>query len=317
MIRVLFMGILMIGGLCSLSGKPFKKGFDLENASIPLKDIKDGGPGRDGIPAIDSPNFLTVEEVRYLKADDLVMSVSHEGITRAYPIRILNYHEIVNDTIGSLSFAVTYCPLCGTGMVFNRELEGEVTTFGVSGLLYQSDVLLYDRATESLWSQLLTKAVAGPRIHQRLEWIASEFMTWESWKNRYTDGEVLSDKTGHRRNYRTTPYQGYERTKKVYFPVPLYRDELETKHLVMGIELDGEATAYDLDLFVSGRKYKDKIGGHEILVSYDQESRHAEVKYAKSGELIPHVYAYWFAWQAFHPNTRVMSLKMKSEDQKP
>lgn len=173
----MLLSIFLLIGFSVLSAKPFKKGFDLGNATIPLKDIKDGGLRRDGIPAIDSPEFLGIEEAKYLKEQNLVISVSHHGETRAYPIRILNYHEIVNDTIGDLSFSVTYCPLCGTGMVFNREIEGEVTTLGVSGLLFQSDVLLYDRASESLWSQLQMRSISGSRVGKQLEWLASEFIT--------------------------------------------------------------------------------------------------------------------------------------------
>jgi hypothetical protein len=141
--------ISLIFSICVVTGssKPTRKGFILGNATIPIKDIKDGGPRKDEIPAIDNPSFLSIAEVDYLKAEDQVMSITHDGISRAYPIRILDHHEIVNDKIGDLAFAVTYCPLCGSGMIFNRKIKGEETTFGVSGLLYQSDVLLYDRAT--------------------------------------------------------------------------------------------------------------------------------------------------------------------------
>ena len=309
MFRLLTAGAIFLIGLSFLEGKPFKNGFDLERLGIPLKEIMGGGPRKDGIPAIDNPVFKSVGDTTYLKEDDLIMSVSHKGITRAYPIRILNYHEVVNDSIENLHFAVTYCPLCGTGMVFNREIENEVTTFGVSGLLYQSDVLLYDRASESLWSQMRMKGVSGARLEYALEWIPSEFMTWSAWKNRHPDGEVLSRKTGTRRNYGTTPYKGYELNEGVYFPVPLYRKDLGTKHLVLGIELNGIATAFDLEIFEPGKKYIDKIGERSIHVSYDKESKHARVTYADSGEAIPHVFAYWFAWQAFHPDTRLMGKK--------
>ena len=289
--------------------KPFKKGFDLGNASIPIDEIKDGGPRRDGIPAIDEPVFVSIADVDYLKEDDLVMSMTHQGITRAYPIRILNHHEIVNDQIGELSFAVTYCPLCGTGMVFNRTIEGEVTTFGVSGLLYQSDVLLYDRSSESLWSQLKVQSISGKHVGKSLDWLPSESMTWRSWKTIYPYGEVLSDKTGYRRNYRRTPYQGYEKNDRVYFPVPHYRKDLGIKDLVLGVEVNGEYTAYDLKLFVPGREYRDEFGGRVLKIEYDREARYAKVNDEETGEPIPHVFAYWFAWQAFYPDTRLLRAK--------
>lgn len=309
MVRLLAAVVVFLVGVRLLDGKPFKNGFDLEKLSIPLKDIKGGGPRKDGIPAIDNPDFKSVEETSYLKDEDLIMSVSHNGVTRAYPIRILNHHEVVNDSIGDLHFSVTYCPLCGTGMVFNREIEGEVTTFGVSGLLYQSDVLLYDRSTESLWSQLMMKGISGEWMNHRLEWLASEFMTWSAWKQRHGDGEVLSRKTGARRNYSRNPYQGYEREEGVYFPVPLYRKELGNKDMILGVELDGIPTAYELDLFSPGKKYLDKIGGRSIKVSYNKETKFAQVTDAETGEAIPHVFSFWFAWQGFYPGTRLISSK--------
>ena len=286
-----------------------KKGFDLENATIPIEDIKDGGPPKDGIPAIAEATFLPISQATYLKAGDLVMSVSYAGTTRAYPIRIFNHHEIVNDQIEDLAFSVTYCPLCGTGMVFDRTIEGEITSFGVSGLLYQSDVLLYDRATESLWSQLMLKSISGERVGHSLRWLPSEFMTWSSWKERYPDGEVISDKTGYRRNYKRTPYKGYETSDDVYFPVPFYRKDLGIKDWILGVEINGESTAYDLRLFESGRVYGDAVGGQSIKIQYDPQSRYASVTDAKSGEAVSHVFAFWFAWQAFHPDTRLLSSK--------
>jgi hypothetical protein len=310
----LLLSLILFTGICLVVAKPIKKGFDLENATIPLKDIKDGGPRRDGIPSIDKPAFLSIAAAGYLKDEDLVMSVSHRGTTRAYPIRILNYHEIVNDSIDDLFFSVTYCPLCGTGMVFNREIEGEVTTFGVSGLLYQSDVLLYDRASESLWTQLRMRSVAGSRVGQQLEWLASEFMTWVTWKERYKDGEVFFDKTGQRRNYRTTPYVGYEKTDRVYFPVPHYRDDLGIKHKILGIDVGGTATAYDLDIFIPGKKFVDKVGDRTIHVSFNSQTQHAVVVDVDSGDLIPHVFAFWFAWQAFYPETRLFSFPKTNEE---
>jgi hypothetical protein len=234
MFRVLLIGLIFSVSVVTGSSKPIRKGFDLGNATVPLKEIKDGGPRKDGIPAIDNPAFLKIAEVDYLEDEDAVMSLTHAGVTRAYPIKILDHHEVVNDKIGDLAFAVTYCPLCGSGMVFDRTIDGEETTFGVSGLLYQSDVLLYDRATESLWSQLAAKSVAGARVDQSLRWIPCEFMNWSSWKKCYEDGEVLSTETGHRRNYKRTLYRGYEESDRVYFPVPLYRKELGIKHRVIG-----------------------------------------------------------------------------------
>ena len=155
-------------------------GFDLSNASIPRDDIFRGGPPRDGIPSIDDPRFVASSSVDYLDDGDIVIGFAQGGTARAYPTRILVWHEIVNDEVDGEPIAVTYCPLCGTAMVFRRSVGGRQRTFGVSGLLYQSDVLMYDRESESLWSQLAMRAVAGPAEGTELEWLPSEHMTWKA-----------------------------------------------------------------------------------------------------------------------------------------
>lgn len=130
-----------------------KNGFDLGNSSILVEDIKSGGPPKDGIPAIDHPKFLSASKAS-LSNNDRILGVHENGIAKAYPIAIMNYHEIVNDLFGNKAVVVTYCPLCGSGIAFNAKINDQTLSFGVSGLLYNSDVLLYDRETESLWSQL-------------------------------------------------------------------------------------------------------------------------------------------------------------------
>ena len=142
-----------------------KNGFDVGNSSIPVAEILSGGPPRDGIPSIDDPHFITSDRADFLDPEDRVIGVSRNGEARAYPIAIMNWHEIVNDRIGDESIVVTYCPLCGTGMVF---LAPPGLEFGVSGLLYNSDVLLYDRQSESLWSQIMMQAVSGERLGEKL-----------------------------------------------------------------------------------------------------------------------------------------------------
>ena len=138
-----------------------RNGFYLKNSSIPINEILAGGPSKDGIPAINNPKFITAKAAKFLKPDDRVIGVFYSGVAKAYPIRILNWHEIVNDEIKNIPFVVSFCPLCGTGVVFSSTIKGQKLTFGVSGLLYNSDVLFYDKQSESLWSQLLAKAVTG------------------------------------------------------------------------------------------------------------------------------------------------------------
>ena len=141
--------------------KRWLNGFNLTNLLIPSNEIKHGGPPRDGIPAINQPKYAKADATDFLHDDDYVLGVYQNDIAKAYPIRILNYHEIVNDLFDETAIAITYCPLCGSGVAILADIDGTRFSFGVSGLLYNSDVLLYDRETESLWSQLMGKAVSG------------------------------------------------------------------------------------------------------------------------------------------------------------
>jgi hypothetical protein len=154
-------------------------GFDVSGALIPVGAIERGGPPRDGIPAIDRPQFVSAARAG-LRADDRILGLAFNGVTRAYPVRILNWHEVVNDRFGEVPVAITYCPLCGTGVAFDARLGERVLDFGVSGLLYNSDVLLYDRGTQSLWSQSMQLAVTGPLKGTRLQALSLEHTSWQT-----------------------------------------------------------------------------------------------------------------------------------------
>lgn len=293
-------GLVLQAGLSCFGGEEVLNGFDLEKRSIPLEEIRRGGPPRDGIPSIDDPKFVSPDTVDFLMPGDRLISVTHQGEARAYPIRILDYHEVVNDAIGDFAFVVTYCPLCGTGMVFDRTIGKEPVEFGVSGLLYQSDVLLYDRRTESLWSQIGRKAVAGPLTGFKLTWIAAAQTTWADWRKEHPDGKVLSADTGFRRNYSRAPYQGYEATSQLYFPVPIHNRALENKKWVWGLEVVGEAMAYPENALEDGVEITDTVGGRVVVIRRQGGGVEAV---GEDGEPIPVVRSFWFAWQAFHPET--------------
>ena len=151
---------LCVAAHLTLAG-PIKNGFDLSKVTVPAAEILPGGPPPDGIPAIDHPQFVKPGEVNFLRDDDRVLSVKIDEEVRAYPLRILVWHEIVNDQIGDRPIVVTYCPLAGSGLVFDRQVKGRKLSFRVSGLLYQSDLVMYDRERESLWPQVAMKAVSG------------------------------------------------------------------------------------------------------------------------------------------------------------
>ncbi len=280
-------------------------GFNLANSRVPVDDIRSGGPPRDGIPSIDNPRFVSASDVDYLKEDDAVVSVTIAGETRAYPLRILVWHEIVNDRIGADAFIVTYCPLCATAMVFSREFGKNVLEFGVSGLLYQSDVLMYDRQTESLWSQLGMEAVSGPMVGTALEWMPSEQMTWAQWKQEYPQGRVLYIQTGFQRNYAGTAYASYHESPETIFPVPRHRTELKQKELVAGIIVNGQAKAYPIARLEKQQKFTDLVGGTELSIDYERNAKQVTIQNKLTGEPVPAVQVYWFAWQAFYPDTEL------------
>jgi len=190
---------LLLLVMLSTASAESMNGFRLDDALIPVKEIKSGGPPRDGIPSLDYPEFVAAGDATYLKDRDRVLGISINGVARAYPIRILNYHEIVNDVIGGTAIVVTYCPLCGSGTAFDAALSGGNYEFGVSGLLYNSDVLMYDRQTGSLWSQLMTQAVTGPMKGTRLQQLPLSNSSWVEWVERHPDTRVLSNDTGYSR----------------------------------------------------------------------------------------------------------------------
>ena len=306
-IRYMIIAILLLltatGGGCSApAAQEQMNGFDLSNASIDKTEILSGGPGRDGIPSIDNPEFIPINEVDFLLDEDMVIGFVRGDIARAYPLRILVWHEIVNDSIDDDTIAVTYCPLCGTAMVFDRNISGKTRTFGVSGLLYRSDVLMYDRETESLWSQLGMRAVSGPSVGKKLRWLPSEQLTWKAWREKYPHGVVLSTETGHRRDYSGEAYAAYFASDEPMFPVPERRTELEDKALVIGVVINGKAKAYPVDLLPSGKSIQDRVGNTKIVVRYEEENKYAKV-IGPEGRQIPSVQSFWFAWQAFYPET--------------
>lgn len=286
-----------------------KNGFDLEGALVPPDEILQGGPPRDGIPAIDRPQFVKAGDARFLKNSDRVLGVTRGGIAKAYPVRILNWHEIVNDAFGVERVVVTFCPLCGTGMAYLSETNGKALGFGVSGLLYNSDVLLYDRQTNSLWSQILSQAVSGSLKGARLTSVPLSHTTWADWKTRHPDTLVLSTDTGFVRDYARDPYEGYAQNPAIMFPVKGQSARYHPKELVIGVEVNGKFKAYPfVELSKSRGEASDAVGGKKITVRFDPEHRTGAV-YDAGGKEIPSLIAFWFAWYAFHGDTEIFHAK--------
>lgn len=278
-------------------------GFDLSNSSIPEQNIHSGGPPRDGIPSIDRPRFVPASEANFIRENDRVIGVFHSGVAKAYPIKILDWHEIVNDRIASQPVVVTYCPLCGTGIVFRADDYGH---FGVSGLLYNSDVLLYDRETESLWSQIMAEAISGPRRGAQLEPLPASHTSWRDWLSRHPDTLVLSTDTGFRRDYKRSPYLGYAKTPKLMFDVEFRSRAFRNKELVLGLSVDGTHKAYPFKVLKrhGQKEFLDQIGTRQVRILWSKKEATATV-FDQDGEEIPSLIAFWFAWYAFHPDTDI------------
>ncbi len=277
-------------------------GFDIQTPLVPYDEILQGGPPRDGIPAIDNPTFVKAEQAK-LAAGDEVLGIVVDGLAKAYPIAILNWHEIVNDSLGDKGVVITFCPLCGTGVAFSAKVKGERLDFGVSGLLYNSDVLLYDRATDSLWSQLLNRAISGPLKGEKLQMLPLKHTTWSEWYKQHPETWVLSRDTGYGSNYDRDPYRGYASQPGFYFPVATHDARYHPKARVIGIELEGEYKAYPMVELAKGEEaFIDYFQGRKLLIRYDAGSRSASI-YDERGVLMPAVTAFWFAWYAFHPES--------------
>jgi hypothetical protein len=280
--------------------------FDLSDSLVPAAEIHHGGPARDGIPAIDRPVFIAAGEADFLHDDDSVLGIDRNGVRKAYPVRILDYHEIINDRFGHESLVVSYCPLCGTGMAFIAAVDGTVHRFGVSGLLYNNDVLLYDRETDSLWSQLMRQAISGPLRGSHLQQIAMSHTRWGDWRRRHPDTRVLSTDTGFHRDYQRSPYAGYERSDTLYFPLRNAVDpRYHPKERVIGLTVNGASKAYPFaELSRTDGELSDRFAGQDLRISFDAENRTGRV-FAADGSELPTTISYWFAWQAFHPDSRV------------
>jgi Protein of unknown function (DUF3179) len=184
---------------------------DFSSHSVPLDEFVGGEPPKDGIPSIDDPRFVTVDEAdEFLDAREAVAVVELGAAVRAYPLQILTWHEIVNDEIAGTAVAVTYCPLCNSTVAFLRELDGRPVEFGTTGMLRNSDLVMYDRETESWWQQITAEAVVGELTGERLEVLPSQILSWAEVQRLHPAAEVLSRDTGFDRDYGTNPYTAYD-----------------------------------------------------------------------------------------------------------
>jgi len=279
--------------------------FDLRDLSIPAAEIRGGGPPKDGIPAITSPQTVAAADARFLKANDRVVGVDLNGQARAYPISILTQHEIVNDKLGETPIAVTYCPLCDSVIVFDRKTEIGVKEFGVSGLLYNSNVLMYDRSEkESLWSQMKMEGVSGPAKGIKLQTLPMELTNWNAWQSKHPKTDVMSTELGFQRDYRRNPYASYFKQPGLMFPAMPQNASLPLKERVIAIWNGADSIVVPTSYF-RGKSGTTSVvvNGEQVEVAYDASTDSLRV--IAAGEGVQWANTFWFAWYAFHPSTKI------------
>ncbi|MCQ9207120.1 MAG: DUF3179 domain-containing protein [Omnitrophica bacterium] len=278
--------------------------FDLSKNLVNISDFTSGGPGKDAIPAIVNPKFIPGSKPFSVFKSDLVIGVHSGGEAKAYPINILNRHEIVNDHIGGVPIAVTWCPLTKSGMVFKRRIRNETLTFGVSGLLYNSNLVMYDRNNNGLWPQLTQGAVTGSFSGETLTMIPSRVMTWGDWKKIYPGTKILFRERGHFR-YSTDPYDHYHLSSATMFPVKYMDNRLPPKKIVIGITIKGISKAYPIERLKRNysKPIEDIIEGRKIRI-YRGKKDTAYIT-DEDENLLPAVTMYWFAWSSFNKKTLI------------
>jgi hypothetical protein len=271
-----------------------QKPFDVTRHLIRLEDIQPGGPPRDGIPALDHPAFTSAAEAdRILKPKDVVLGVEFAGVAKAYPVRILNWHEVLNDDVGEEPILVSWCPLCESGVVYDSRADGRRLTFGVSGRLYKRNLLLYDHETDSLWSQIAGKAVTGPLAGTSLRLLPVTVTTWVSWKRDHPATLVLSFQTGFRPDYSRDPYRDW----------PLDR------RLSLVVSHEGITRIYPYsELKKAGRSLKDELAGLPITIVFDPKDQVATVR-SSGGEQPPNFVSFFADAKSFFPQAHVFKAR--------
>lgn len=278
-------------------------------ASIPLEKILDGGPGKDGIPALTNSRFTNIAEAeKFLKDDSDGILITVGGAARFYPYNILVWHEIANDVIEGKHLVVTFCPLCGSAIVFDAEADGEAREFGVSGKLYESNLLMYDKKTESLWSQILGEAVVGDETGKKLSVYPSQVLSLGEVKKKYPGAEVLSKDTGHSRDYSVSPYGDYGANDKIYFPISVRDNRLPAKEIMYIVNVGDQSVAFKVkDLSAASVAAADADGKKITAKLIDGE---IEVR-GEDGAVIPGYHAMWFSWAIHHQKDGVVWTKEK------
>ena len=243
-----------------------------ERRTIEYDEVLSGGPPRDGIPSIDAPQFVNLDAAaQWLSDNEPVITLEIEGDARAYPLQVLTWHEIANDTVGGVPVVVTFCPLCNSALVFDRRVGDEVYEFGVSGLLRNSDLIMYDRTTESLWQQFTGEGIVGDHAGDQLTFLASSLVSFADFREAFPEGQVLSRETRFNRAYGRNPYEGYDTIGSNPF---LFRGAIDGRlaavERVVTVSLDAAAidVAYPLSVLSQAGVINDSQGGQDLVVFF-------------------------------------------------
>ena len=279
---------------------------DFSKTVVDFENIISGGPPKDGIPAIDKPQFRPASEIKNLGYQEPVITVEHQGLAKAYPLRVLIWHEIANDTIGSLPITVTYCPLCNASTVFDRRLDGQVLDFGVSGKLRHSDMIMYDRQSESWWQQFTGTAIVGKMTGKSLTILPSRVEPLETFRDRHPDGPVLVPSNRFMRSYGTNPYAGYDTLKQPFLYKGNYGGPVPALAYVVTVGKDAwpladvrrQGTIEDEGLRITWQ------GGMNSALDTSRIEQGRDIGFVhvtRDGKDIVHDVTFAFAFKAFHP----------------
>lgn len=271
--------------------------------SIDLSELSQGCPKVDCIPSIDKPTFDSIDKITFIHDNDVMMIVDFNGVQKAYPRKIMQTHEIVNDYFNGKPVVMTYCPLCGTSVAFIPILDGERVEFGVSGVLHNSDLVMYDRKTASLWGQITGRAIVGSKTGQRLKMISAGLLSWKETKAQYPNAQVLLPPTKELNAYKDFHYQKYTQSEKLVFPVAVEDARLAAKQFVYGIEIDDKFIAFEEKYLKKRSPMVESFGKRTLKVTFEKGKVTAIDK--KTGDDFSVLRVYWFAWYAFHPTTQL------------
>lgn len=286
--------------------------FDMSNLEIAFSEIYPGGDIRMGIEVVDEALFASIDEAHsFMQPDDRLVVATYNGVSKAYPIRLLSHHEVINDDFGGEKVAVTYNALTNSANVFKSE------KLGMSAMVFSNNPMVYDAETRSLYTQLDGKSIAGEKSGQRLEMIPSEIVAWQDWSQTATDVAVFSTDNSKEIDYTTPAFDTYASTDELPFPVSYSRKTLAEKEMVVGIEVDGKTKAYPFSIMhYDNGMTEDYFNGMQLKIHYNEATGAVKVT-DEEGTMINSTTCYWYAWYSFNTSTSIygflpMKLQMAS-----